>query len=689
MRLHTLTMTAFGPFAGTEEVDFDRLGDGGLFLVHGPTGAGKTSVLDAVCFALYGNAPGARSKDRSPKSDHSPPALEPVVTLEFTVRGRRLWIERRPRWERPKKRGVGTVSQNAKVIVSELVDGKWEGVTTRPDEAGQFIGDLVGLTLTQFCQIVMLPQGDFAQFLRAKSDDRRKSLERIFNTRVFRDVEEWFGGHARKLEREVRAADERVRDVSGRIAEVGRSAAPETPAELTAWAAELASLQAATARDAEEVTGEFTETRDRTQEALAAGRALRTRQERLAGARERRTLLAEQREHRAGLDERLTAAERADSVLPFLRARDQRRTELDKAELAVSDRLSLVGGLSDVDADTLDRPDAPAALRSVERSRRDELAQLDLLRGDAERRRTLHRELAGLDRRLTALRTETARARERVESLPPRVEAVTGELRRARERSGLAEAAQAALELAERRRGAAVEHERLGAEVERAEEARRKAVDAAQAARDRVQELRERRIAHMAAELAADLSDGVACAVCGATEHPFPAQPSGAGLVSAKEERAAQTAADKAATRRTEAENTLVSLRERRSAAVERAEERTVASADEEVKARKGELAEARAAAREVQRLDEELAQVTADLERARTQEGELVREEGELVARRGEGAKEFERLTALLDRARGADPGLDERIARLHGEADLLRGAADAVDHRRRAAEE
>lgn len=689
MRLHSLTMTAFGPFAGTEAVDFDRLGEGGLFLIHGPTGAGKTSVLDAVCFALYGDVPGARGNNRSPKSDHAPPELKPEVTLEFTVQGRRVRIERNPRWERPKKRGKGTVTENQKVRVLDWRGDRWEGVTTRPDEAGQFVGDLVGLTLTQFCQIVMLPQGDFARFLRAKSDDRRKSLERIFNTRVFRDVEEWFGGHARKLEREVRAADEQVRAVSGRIAEVGRSTAPQAPEELTAWAAELASVQTATARDAEAVTADFTEARDRAREALTAGRALVARHERLARARERRAQLAERREWRSGIDARLAAAERADSVLPYLNARDQRRTVLDKAELAVTDRLALVGGLPDIDAEALTGPDSPQALRAAERSRHDELARLDLLRADAERRRALHRELTGLDRRITAVRTETGQAREHVKALPARVETVTKELNRAREQSGLTDPARAALELAERRHTAAVEQQRLGAEAERAEELRRGAVDAAQAARDRAQDLRERRIAHMAAELAAGLSDGAPCAVCGATDHPSPARPSEQGLVSAEEERSAQAAADTAAARRTEAENSLVALRERHAAAAERAEGRTVAVAAGEVGARKRELAEARSAAREVHRLEEELAQAAADLDRARQREGELVREESELVARREEGAKEHERLTVVLDRARGADAGLAERITRLRGEAELLRGAADAVELRGRAAEE
>jgi DNA repair protein SbcC/Rad50 len=149
MRLHTLTVRAFGPFAGTETVDFDRLGAGGLFLIHGPTGAGKTSVLDAVCFALYGSVPGARGKDDSAKSHHAPLDRRPEVRLECTVRGRRIGITRYPRWERPKKRGSGTLVENQKVIVEDVHGDRREGITTRPHEAGQIIGDLVGLTQHQ------------------------------------------------------------------------------------------------------------------------------------------------------------------------------------------------------------------------------------------------------------------------------------------------------------------------------------------------------------------------------------------------------------------------------------------------------------------------------------------------------------------------------------------------------------
>ena len=114
MRLHQLEVTAFGPFAETVRVDFDELGADGLFLLHGRTGAGKTSILDAVAFALYGTVPGARADGRRLLSDHAPAGTAPQVGLEATIAGRRLRIVRSPDYERPKLRGTGTVKQNAK-----------------------------------------------------------------------------------------------------------------------------------------------------------------------------------------------------------------------------------------------------------------------------------------------------------------------------------------------------------------------------------------------------------------------------------------------------------------------------------------------------------------------------------------------------------------------------------------------
>ncbi|HET7659219.1 MAG TPA: AAA family ATPase, partial [Oryzihumus sp.] len=122
MRLHRLGITAFGPFAAECEVDLEELSASGLFLIQGPTGAGKTSVLDAICFALYAALPGARSGARSSlRSDHADEGAVPQVRLEFTAGGRRFLIVRSPEFQRPKKRGTGTTKVQAGVVLEERV----------------------------------------------------------------------------------------------------------------------------------------------------------------------------------------------------------------------------------------------------------------------------------------------------------------------------------------------------------------------------------------------------------------------------------------------------------------------------------------------------------------------------------------------------------------------------------------
>ena len=140
MRLHHLEVTAFGPFAERVVVDFDALSDAGLFLLTGATGAGKTSVLDAVCFALYGDVPGDRSSAKRLRSDQAAAGVDPEVTLEATLAGRRFRIARSPAWERPKKRGTGTTTQQASVSALRAAStATWQPLSTRLDEAGHLI----------------------------------------------------------------------------------------------------------------------------------------------------------------------------------------------------------------------------------------------------------------------------------------------------------------------------------------------------------------------------------------------------------------------------------------------------------------------------------------------------------------------------------------------------------------------
>ena len=185
MRLHHLEVTAFGPFAATVDVDFDELSAGGLFLLTGATGAGKTSVLDAVCFALYGQVPGDRSGARHLRSDHAAPGVAPRVVLLASIGDRTFRFTRSPAWSRPKQRGSGETRVPAHALVEERRGDAWVALTNRLDDAGLLVGELLGMTAAQFTQVAMLPQGRFQAFLRASSGERHAVL---VSTHVMDDV---------------------------------------------------------------------------------------------------------------------------------------------------------------------------------------------------------------------------------------------------------------------------------------------------------------------------------------------------------------------------------------------------------------------------------------------------------------------------------------------------------------------
>src|SRR5687768_3538637 len=175
MRPHLLELQAFGAFPSEVVLDFDELGAGGLVLLCGDTGGGKTTLLDAVGFALYGVVPGERAKARNDlRSHHAAPEVSTWVRLTFTARGRRLRVTRTPEVERPKRRGSGTTREQASALLEELVGGDWSPVAQRLDDVGLEVTRLLGMDSAQFFQVVLLPQGRFAAFLQADHKDREK-----------------------------------------------------------------------------------------------------------------------------------------------------------------------------------------------------------------------------------------------------------------------------------------------------------------------------------------------------------------------------------------------------------------------------------------------------------------------------------------------------------------------------------
>ncbi|MFD1666711.1 AAA family ATPase, partial [Streptomyces calvus] len=571
MRLHRLDITAFGPFGGTQSVDFDELSAAGLFLLHGPTGAGKTSVLDAVCYALYGSVPGARQSGQGTtlRSDHAAPGTRTAVTLELTVAGRRLEITRQPPWERPKKRGTGTTQDKAQTWLRErdAASGNWKDLSRSHQEIGEEITQLLGMSREQFCQVVLLPQGDFARFLRADAEARGRLLGRLFDTRRFADVEKRLAEQRRAAEARVRDGDADLLADAHRMQQAAGDAMelPElTPGEPGLAEAVLTAAAVARSTAREHLTAAHCRLAAAESAQAAADRALddtreRARlQRRFAEARERAARLQESAAAHGEAQTRMERARKAETVAPALELRDAAEAEHRRAAHAeLRARALLPASLADAGA---------AGPWAAARRAAEELGGLESARR-AERRLTeLLDERAGLDRQERA----DEEARQDAETwLAGWEETRTGlqaRIESAQQAAGRAGELAVQREPARQRLNAARTRDRLAEDTEAAAEQARTARDEALTAKQRWLDLKEQRLNGIAAELAAGLTDGEPCAVCGATEHPAPARKVD-GHVDRETEERALADHQRADDRRAEAERRLGALREALAAA--------------------------------------------------------------------------------------------------------------------------
>lgn len=206
MKLRKVTMNAFGPYADSQTIDFTSLGQRSLFLICGPTGAGKSSVLDAICYALFGQTSGADREPERMRSDHCDPSTLTEVELEFALGGRAYRVSRAPTQEKPRQRGGdGTVTVASRATLEEITGRKRAGrvLAEKTTTVTEKIRKLLGLDVAQFRQVVMLPQGKCQELLMSKSSEREAVLEVLFSTSDYRRIEE-------ELKRAVKDARERM-----------------------------------------------------------------------------------------------------------------------------------------------------------------------------------------------------------------------------------------------------------------------------------------------------------------------------------------------------------------------------------------------------------------------------------------------------------------------------------------------
>jgi exonuclease SbcC len=178
MRPLKLTISGFGPYAGTQELDFTAFGTGGLYLITGDAGAGKTTIFDAITFALFGEASGNNREPGMLRSKYAKPEDPTGVELTFSYDGKEYTVKRSPEYERTKTRGTGFTKQLPEAQLT-YPDGR---IVTKQREVDKAIGEIIGLTREQFSQVSMISQGDFRKLLQADTKERQRIFRDIFGT---------------------------------------------------------------------------------------------------------------------------------------------------------------------------------------------------------------------------------------------------------------------------------------------------------------------------------------------------------------------------------------------------------------------------------------------------------------------------------------------------------------------------
>ena len=187
MRPLKLTLSAFGPYASTVTLELERLGKGGLYLVTGDTGAGKTTLFDAITYALYDHSSGGMRDGAMLRSKYADPGTPTFVELEFEVRGQRYTVRRNPDYLRPKARGEGTTTEKADAV---LTYPDRRPPVTRSKDVTAAVTALIGLDYDQFCQIAMIAQGQFTRLLNATTEERSKIFRKLFRTQRYQKLQD-------------------------------------------------------------------------------------------------------------------------------------------------------------------------------------------------------------------------------------------------------------------------------------------------------------------------------------------------------------------------------------------------------------------------------------------------------------------------------------------------------------------
>lgn len=455
-----LIMSAFGPYCGLTEIDFSKFGNSGIFLVTGDTGAGKTTIFDAISFALYGEASGGTEKrtGKSFRSDYASKKDKTFVTYEFMHKGSRYRVTRNPEYERAKLRDIGSGSFTKEPYSAELTELDTGKIYTRIDDVNNKISEIIGLTRKQFAQTVMIAQGDFFRILNLKSDERKKLFQKIFGTSLYGAIQD----ELKIINRECSDKAENIRREINRV--YGRIVC-EPDGELSRLISDTENVPKAVALLSKQTEAD----RERYSELTDIQKKLK--------------------ESVLNLTERITAGKNVNRIISSLETASADLRQMRERE----EEYDRIGKIAE-------RAEASAAVRLVAQPL--ELKRRDIASAEAQLKRA-----AEASRELTEKLHDVRRKYADAHDCIPEAEKLRQEtlnLKRALELVG--EYKKTALRFENERR-------KLAALSDKAAEQRSIALS-----------LRSRFYLGQAGIMASELADGKRCPVCGSETHPYPAE---------------------------------------------------------------------------------------------------------------------------------------------------------------------
>ena len=554
MRILRLTMDAVGPFPGHEVIDFEAFSDAGRFLLSGPTGAGKSTIIDAIVFALYGKVSGGRdSSDSRIRSRYASEQAKTEVELIFSTSSGNYKVRRQPAYERVKKNGKGVTKQNAKAWLFKL-DEQLREVSeplTKTSDVGTEITRIVGLSREQFTQTVVLPQGKFAQFLRSTSKDRQDLLQELFGTAIFEDLQLDLVERARKVKKNQEALDATLRANLGVLASLLDEApqldparclvyepVPEVDCEFdpleTAWTSRFESLTPWLERNqrcANLEVSALREQEDKLRSEFASQRDLAARQERyLALTKEHEQLVAQGPAQRQRLAQ-IQALQALSDLKPWHEQLKQAQAQQAVAQRQLSQALALEQLESDERVQAVlqqsgDYQGAQALSVQLTAQVAALNPQVELEAGLAGRRRDLQTKTQAHE----SASAKLAQGRERENQLPTQIASKQELLEQLNEQAATLPTAQLAQEQAAQTLKLAKAHEQLVKDHQRARKLQQLVALELKQASQRHKHMLEQWLSQSALNLAQNLVAGEPCPVCGATEHPAPATQGGENI---------------------------------------------------------------------------------------------------------------------------------------------------------------